>query len=276
MGRIDAHLERELPRLLAQAPTVPAVSIALVADAKLLWRGAFGVKDLEAKTPVDHDTVFEAGSVSKTVFAYAVLKACEKGVLDLDTPLTNYTPDRFLRDDPRLELITARHEANLFVPFGMTSSGYLYQKGMARPYDDKGAMLADRKSTPVQAARYASAGNLHTTASDYAKFLIEVLDPKPSDAYRLNAASLGEMVKSQVKVTDAFSWGLGWSIDTPSKGDIISHSGDNPGYKSLTAASLSRKSAFIILSNGDRGFEIITQVVKSELMRQFLPLTVGA
>jgi CubicO group peptidase (beta-lactamase class C family) len=65
-------------------------------------------KDFVSRAPVDHDTVFEAASVSKTVFAYVVLKLCEKGVLDLDTPLTKYTPDRFLEGDPRLDLITAR------------------------------------------------------------------------------------------------------------------------------------------------------------------------
>jgi CubicO group peptidase (beta-lactamase class C family) len=46
--------------------------------------------------------------MSKPVFAYAVMKLCEKGVMDLDTPLTNYTPERFLEGDPRLDLITAR------------------------------------------------------------------------------------------------------------------------------------------------------------------------
>jgi hypothetical protein len=79
-------LEKRLPALLAQSPTVPAVSMALIADAKLLWRGAFGVKDFDSKTPVRHDTVFESGSVSKTAFAYVVMKLCEKGVLDHDAP----------------------------------------------------------------------------------------------------------------------------------------------------------------------------------------------
>src|SRR5262249_52601626 len=59
--------------------------------------------------PVDDDTIFEAASMSKPVFAYAVMKLCEKGVLNLDTPLTKYTPDRFLEGDARLDLITARH-----------------------------------------------------------------------------------------------------------------------------------------------------------------------
>ena len=53
--------------------------------------------------------MFEAASMSKPVFAYVVMKLCETGVLNLDTPLTTYTADRFLQDDPRLDLITARH-----------------------------------------------------------------------------------------------------------------------------------------------------------------------
>jgi CubicO group peptidase (beta-lactamase class C family) len=345
-----ADLEKQLPALLSQATTVPAVSMALVADAKLRWRGAFGVKDFASKAPVDHDTIYEAGSVSKTVFAYAVLKLCERGLLSLDTPLTKYTSDRYLEGDPRLDLITARHvlshttgfqnwrsskeplaihfspgarwdysgegysylqsvvthlsghvdpnrcrtfedhlrvcatdfdaymRANLFAPFGMTSSGYLYQEGMARPHDDKGRMNADRKATAIEAARYGSAGELHTTPTDYARFLIELMDPKPSDAYRLTAATLKEMVRPQVKVTDAISWGLGWAIEhKKSGGDIISHSGDNPGFKALTAASLEKKSGFIIMTNGDRGFDdVIARIVKSERMQQFLPVTLGA
>lgn len=343
-----ADLERRIPSLLEQTPTVPALAVALVDDGRLLWRGTFGVTDLATKTPADRDTVFEAGSVSKTVFAYAALKACENGVLDLDTPLTRYTSERVVANDRRLDLITARHvlahttgfqnwrskteplairftpgerwdysgegyfylqsvlthltghvdpsacerfadglrvcatdidaymKAHLLLPFGMASSGYLYHQGMARPHDEKGTMLADRKSTPVQAARYASAGNLHTTATDYARFLIEVLDPKPADAYRLSGAMRREMLSAQAKVTDALSWGLGWAIDTPSGGDIVSHSGDNPGFKALTAASLGRKSGFIILTNGDRGFDLITLIVKTELMQRFLPLTIQA
>jgi CubicO group peptidase (beta-lactamase class C family) len=262
-----AELEKQLPALLAQSPKVPAVSMALVADAKLLWRGAFGVTDLESKSPVDHDTVFEVGSVSKTVFAYVVMKLCEKGVLDLDAPLTKYTPNRLIEGDPRLDLITARRvlshttgfqnwrslkeplaihfmpgerwsysgegysylqsvvtqlvghmdpkdcktfydgvrvcatdfdvymKSNLLVPFGMTQSGYLYKEGMARPYDDMGSLIGDRKANGIAAARYGSAGGLHTTPTDYAKFLIELIDPKPSDAYRLRADSLREMVR---------------------------------------------------------------------------------
>jgi len=57
---------------------------------------------------VGSDTVFEAASTSKPVFAYAVMKLCERGLMDLGAPLTLYTAERFVPNDPRLDLITAR------------------------------------------------------------------------------------------------------------------------------------------------------------------------
>ena len=87
---------------------VPGVSVAIIKDAKIAWRKGFGVRNQHTAVPVDYDTVFEAQSMSKPVFAYRVMKLREQGVLDLDTPLTKYTQDIFLKGDPRLELITAR------------------------------------------------------------------------------------------------------------------------------------------------------------------------
>ena len=92
-----------------QEAKVPGLSIAIIKGAKLGWRRGFGVKDNASKEPVDNDTMFEAASMSKPVFAYVVMKLCEKGVMNLDTPLTRYTSERFLEGDPRLDLITARH-----------------------------------------------------------------------------------------------------------------------------------------------------------------------
>ena len=124
----------------------------------------------------------------------------------------------------------------------MTSSGYVYRKGMARPHDDRGLLIADRMTTAIDAARYGSAGALHSTVSDYAKFLAEIIEPKAVDAYRLSAASLREMLRPQVNATGTLSWGLGWAIERhPGMGDIIGHSGDNPGFKAMTGASVRRK-----------------------------------
>lgn len=87
---------------------VPGLSMAIVRGGRVFWHRAFGVKDASAGAPVDDDTVFEAASLSKPVFAYAVLKLVDAGQLDLDAPLTKYLPGDYV-DDPRLRLITARH-----------------------------------------------------------------------------------------------------------------------------------------------------------------------
>src|SRR5918995_2778407 len=105
-----AAWEAGIPQWL-QETKMPAVSIAIVRDGRLAWRRAFGVKDTGTNEPVDTDTVFAACSDTKPVFAYGVVKLCEKGVLNLDTPLTKYTSRR-ITTDPRIELITARHVLN--------------------------------------------------------------------------------------------------------------------------------------------------------------------
>jgi CubicO group peptidase (beta-lactamase class C family) len=101
-------LEQQIPDLMRQY-AVPGASAVVIRDGALVWRRAFGVADTVSKAPVTPETIFSAGSMSKPVFAYAVMQLCDKGVIGLDTPLTKYTPDRYVKDDPRLDLITARH-----------------------------------------------------------------------------------------------------------------------------------------------------------------------
>ncbi len=97
---------------------VPGLSIALIRDGRLFWSHGFGVGNATSKQPVTTNTVFEAASLSKPVFAYMALKLCEDGVLDLDTPLIEYLPEEqrsqerlFNRvvNEPRLRCITTRH-----------------------------------------------------------------------------------------------------------------------------------------------------------------------
>ncbi|HYP07708.1 MAG TPA: serine hydrolase domain-containing protein, partial [Bryobacteraceae bacterium] len=102
------ELELRIPEVMAKTRT-PGVSFAVVQRGRLVWRRGFGTADVESGRLVDADTVFEAGSMSKPVFAYAVMQLCARGAMDLDTPLTKYTPDRVLTGDSRLESVTARH-----------------------------------------------------------------------------------------------------------------------------------------------------------------------
>ena len=73
-------LKADIPRMM-ESTQVPGLSIAVIHDARILWRQGFGVKLAGSNQRVDNDTVFDVGSVSKTVFAYAVMKLCERGIL---------------------------------------------------------------------------------------------------------------------------------------------------------------------------------------------------
>ncbi len=105
---LSRDLQHFIPRMM-QHVGVPGLSIAVIRDGRVIWSQAFGVRNNETREPVTTDTPFEAASLSKAAFAYAVLKLCNQGKLSLDVPLWNYRPNYFLPSaDPRSKLITTR------------------------------------------------------------------------------------------------------------------------------------------------------------------------
>jgi CubicO group peptidase (beta-lactamase class C family) len=87
---------------------VPGISFAVIHDGKIVETNALGVRDTSTATPVDGNTIFEAASLSKPVFAYAVLQLVDAGQLSLDTPLSTYVPN-YVKDDPRAASVTVRN-----------------------------------------------------------------------------------------------------------------------------------------------------------------------
>ena len=69
-----------------------------------------GTISKESDKNVTANTIFETASLSKCVFAYAVLRLYDKGIINLDTPLVKYvgTYERFDPADTRYAKITAR------------------------------------------------------------------------------------------------------------------------------------------------------------------------
>src|SRR5262249_40006351 len=87
---------------------IPGISIAVIKDFEVVYHRGLGVKNAATREPVDDDTVFEAASMTKPVFAYTVLRLVDRGLLDLDTPLSTYLPYEAIAHDDRYKLITAR------------------------------------------------------------------------------------------------------------------------------------------------------------------------
>lgn len=103
----DCELERDIPELMRK-DGIPGLTIAVIRGGKTTWVHGFGVKEIKSGQPVTTETVFEAASLSKPVFAYGVLKLVEQGRLGLDVPLTTYLPKPYVAGDERLGKITAR------------------------------------------------------------------------------------------------------------------------------------------------------------------------
>lgn len=109
--------------VLAKKHDVCGVMVAVIKNRKLdAIHSATGC--LPAPT-LTHDSVFQAASLSKPMFAYAVLKLLAQGKLSLDTPVVDYLPQGYqhqhnpltlaraeLVADPRLRAITVRMALN--------------------------------------------------------------------------------------------------------------------------------------------------------------------
>jgi len=102
-----AEVEARIP-LLMESGGVPGMAVAITSDTGLVWSRGFGVRSAETGDPVPENSVFEAASLSKPVFAYAVLRLVDQGVLDLDTPISEYFDYGEVVRDGRLALITPR------------------------------------------------------------------------------------------------------------------------------------------------------------------------
>jgi CubicO group peptidase (beta-lactamase class C family) len=75
---------------LMQRFHVPGLSITVIKDFKIHWAKAYGVADVETGKLVDTGTVFQAASISKPVFAMAVVKLAQDGRLSLDADVNSY------------------------------------------------------------------------------------------------------------------------------------------------------------------------------------------
>ncbi len=88
---------------------IPGVSVALIKEGQLIYHQTYGVSNSMSKAPVHENTLFEAASITKPVFAYVVHRLVEKGIIDLDKPLHKYLAFDELEGKEDYKLMTGRH-----------------------------------------------------------------------------------------------------------------------------------------------------------------------
>jgi len=82
-------------------------SIAIMDGGKIVYAEGFGMADREKSIPVDPDTLFNIGSVSKVFAATAIMLLVDWGKIKLDDPVIKHLPE-FSMADPRYKDITVR------------------------------------------------------------------------------------------------------------------------------------------------------------------------
>ena len=100
---ITEFLTKEMERC-----NVPGITVTAIHKGEIVYSKALGVKTPQGE-PMTEKTLFEAASLTKTLFGTMVNKMAEQGDLDLDKPISEvYIGDPW-SDDPRFKTITPRH-----------------------------------------------------------------------------------------------------------------------------------------------------------------------
>jgi CubicO group peptidase (beta-lactamase class C family) len=316
-------IEAECLRLIAEA-AVPGIASAIIRDGRLERYLCCGTRGGQVPAPVDEHTVFDAASLSKSVFAHAVLQLADQEYLSLDAPLGGYLPD-YVPTDPLVSSITARHVLNhsgglpnwrnadlplktYFLPgerFSYSGEGFLYlqksveaitgermhslvERLVLRPFGmDRSSFVWDWRFEPNRAYPHDAfgrpslagkpgegnaAGSLQTTAADFARFLLRVLDGS-----RLRPDTARSWLSPHIQVrhakpqclgpsdekTTGVAWGLGWGLE-PEEGTFF-HWGDNGAYKAFAIGSLRSRDALVFFMNGASGLSIMPDLVAAFL-----------
>lgn len=90
---LEERLQAELDRIRRRL-AIPGVSATIILRDGMTWTGTSGLADVKRKVPVEPDTAFALGSVSKTYTAALVAALAGDGSIDLDAPAVTYLTGR--------------------------------------------------------------------------------------------------------------------------------------------------------------------------------------
>ena len=76
----------EFVAALTQEKRVPGVALGILSAGQTAT-GGFGVTNVEHPLPVTGETLFQIGSITKSLTAMAVMRLVEMGALQLDIPV---------------------------------------------------------------------------------------------------------------------------------------------------------------------------------------------
>lgn len=130
----ENHLSAQVAQAVAslmEKHRVPGVAVAYIEQGRLRAAQGFGFTDHTRTNQIEAGaTVFEAASLGKPLFSYAVVQSAQSKQIDLDAPIADYLGSRVVAD-PNGHSMTAAHL--LSHSSGLTFSPTEGRRWLARP-----------------------------------------------------------------------------------------------------------------------------------------------
>ena len=324
------ELKKLAPALLRQG-NVTGLSLAYIKNGEIVWAQSFGYANGKSKTPLTSKSIFEAASLSKPLFAYAVLRLAEQGKIDLNKPLIQYLPEAYVSDTVRLKRVTALHclthttgfpnwrpsgeplkfyntpgekfsysgegvnylqkviehiekkplndimQELIYKPLGMTQTSYTwrpeYETVKVYPHDFQGTPT-DR----IKPATASAASSLHTTATDYARFVKSLLnaDLLETESYKKLLTAYVQVeeecvicpARTKQKLSKELAWGLGVGLQQSGEEKAFWHWGDNGNTQAFMMGRPGTKDGIVILGNSANLLPVVDKIISTAFEKE--------
>ncbi len=129
---LDVFIEKKM-----KTSNVQGISVVFIENGQTTWSRHYGYADIENSKKLTDETIFQIGSVSKTVTGAAIMQLYENGVLDLDSSINNYLPFEISNPHSPGQEITVRmllqHTSSLIDDDAVLKSTYTIASGLADP-----------------------------------------------------------------------------------------------------------------------------------------------
>jgi CubicO group peptidase (beta-lactamase class C family) len=158
------------------------------------------------------------------------------------------------------ELLDALMKKWVIDPLGMEASSMVwqdrYEKSAAVGHD----LLGETDGRFRKRLRAHAAATLYTTAGDYAKFVIAMLND-----VGLKKETIAEMLTPQIDVAENVFWGLGFGLERTSGGEGFWQWGDYGIFRSYIVAYKKQKIGVVYLTNSFNGLSIAQDVISQAI-----------
>ncbi len=133
LDEFKAHMDERIPALM-KLYGIPGCNIALVQDNEIVWTEDYGYADVASGRALTVDTIMSVQSITKSVTAWGVMRLGEKGLIDLDAPVSQYLKSwQFPLTDYPAKKITVRQLLSHTSGMPLGDFANIYSPGEAMP-----------------------------------------------------------------------------------------------------------------------------------------------